>query len=211
MATRVAAGGRDRCPPQRAQRLALLAAAQDGSAAHECLIQFWRRILAPVPRGEVDRYVGWNVPQPPADPSIDDVVAYAELTALATDPEMHHAVRQQYWRNHPESIRDRHGLYIEVGEVVADVVTLVSQGVRPHGGSELDRFVNAHADARGERDTPQFREHMLIDATDNHHRIHRYWALTAQLLGTRITVGPTHDWLYNALARPTELADTADR
>ncbi|MBF6329384.1 MerR family transcriptional regulator [Nocardia transvalensis] len=190
-------------PTQRAERLALLAAAQDGGAVHDSLIQFWRRVLAPVPRCDLDIWLYWNVPEPPADPSVDEVVAYAELAALVADPEMNGAVRQQYWRNQPELIRNRRGLYNDVGDVMEDVVPLVSEGVRPHAGSELDRFVNAHASARGERDSPRFREQLLIDATDTDHRIHRYWTLTGQFLGTRVTVGRAHHWLYDALTHST--------
>ncbi|WP_378730526.1 MerR family transcriptional regulator [Nocardia brasiliensis] len=190
-------------PTQRAERLALLAAAQDGGAAHDCLLRFWRRILAPIPRHDVDIYVGWNVPEPPADPSVDEVVAYAELTALVADPAMNGAVRQQLWRTQPELIRDPRGLYVDVGDVMTDVVPYISAGVRPHSGNELDRFVNAHASARGERDSPRFREQLLVDATDGDHRIHRYWALTRQFLGTRVTVGQAHNWVYDALAHST--------
>ncbi|WP_431956700.1 MerR family transcriptional regulator [Nocardia lijiangensis] len=194
-------------PTQRAERLALLAAAQDGGVVHDCLVRFWRRILAPIPRRDIDMWVYWNVPEPPADPSVDEVVAYAELAALVSDPDMNRTVRQQYWRNEPELIRDRRGLYTDVDYILRDVVPLVSEGVRPHAGSELDRFVNAHAGARGERDSPRFRHQLLIDATDTDHRIHRYWALTGQFLGTRVTVGKAHHWLYEALADSTGLAD----
>ncbi|WP_206055075.1 MerR family transcriptional regulator [Nocardia sp. CS682] len=194
-------------PTQRAGRLALLATVQDSGAAHEGLLRFWRRVLAPVRRCDVDIFVGWNVPQPPADPSVEEVVTYAELAALVAEPDLHNAVRQQLWRKQPQLIRDRQGLYAEVGEAMAAVATLVSADVRPHGGDELDRFVNAHAGARGERDSPGFREQLLIDATDTDHRIHRYWALTEQLLKTRITVGQAHNWMYDALARSTGRAD----
>lgn len=199
-------------PANRPARLALLAAAQDGAAIHDCLVRFWRRILAPLPRAASDPWVCWNVPQPPADPSVDDVVAYAELAALVTDPDLTGIVRRQYWRTRPELIRDAHALYTEVGEVMVDVVSLVTEGIRPHRGSELDRFVLAHAHARGERDTPHFREQMLINATDTDRRIHRYWALTGQLLGTRVTIGQAHNWLYDALNssndQPTSQPDT---
>lgn len=186
-------------PAQRPARLALLAAVQDGAAVHDCLVRFWRRILAPLPRAASDPWVCWNVPQPPADPSVDEVVAYAELAALVADPDLTGIVRRQYWRARPELIRDAHALYTEVGEVMVDVVSLVTDGIRPHSGSELDRFVLAHARARGERDTPRFREQLLINATDTDRRIHRYWALTGQFLGTRVTIGQAHNWLYDAL------------
>ncbi|MET8777577.1 MerR family transcriptional regulator [Nocardia sp. NPDC004654] len=194
-------------PPQRTERLALLAAAQDGSAVHDSLVRFWRRILARIPRRDVDIYVGWNVPEPPADPSADEVVAYAELARLVADPEMKSVVQQQLLRNRPELIRDHRDLYADVDHALREVVPLVADGVRPRGGSELDRFVNAHAVARGERDSLRFREQLLIDATDTDCRIHRYWALTGQLLGTRITVGRAHNWLYTALAHSTDVAE----
>ncbi|MRH87683.1 MerR family transcriptional regulator [Nocardia sp. SYP-A9097] len=188
-------------PAQRGERLALLAAAQDGAAVHDCLVRFWRQILAPIAGARVDGWVQWNVPEPPADPSVDEVVAYAELAGLVGDRAMTPLVRQQLWRSRPELIRDGRALYDEVGDVMADVVPLVAEGVRPHGGSELDRFVSAHAGARGEEDSPRFRRRLLLDATDTDHRIHRYWALTQRFLGTRITVGRAHNWVYDALAR----------
>ncbi|WP_154787862.1 MerR family transcriptional regulator [Nocardia aurantiaca] len=194
-------------PTQQTERMALLAAVQDGDAAYDCLLRFWRRILAPIPQREFDIYVYWNIPEPPVDPSVDEIVAYAELAALVSDPEMDSAVRQQLWRGRSELIRDRRGLYTDVGDILVDVVALVMEGVLPHGGSELDRFVHAHAGARGERDTPSFREQLLIDATDADHRIRRYWALTALFLGTRVTVGQAHNWLFDALASGTEAAD----
>lgn len=88
---------------------------------------------------------------------------------------------------------------------MTDVVPLVSEGVRPHGGKELDRFVNAHAGARGQRDSPSFREQLLLDATDADRRIHRYWTLTGKFFGARITVGQAHNWVYNALAHSSGL------
>ncbi|MFD4429674.1 MerR family transcriptional regulator [Nocardia sp. NPDC058497] len=191
-------------PTERAERLALLAAAQDGGAVHDGLVQFWRRILAPVPRNEVDRWVGWNVPEPPADPSIDEVVAYAELAVLVADSALNSVVRQHLWLSHPELIHDRHRLYTDVGDALVDVVTLVAADVQPHGGAELDRFVTAHAGARGERDSPHFREQLLIEAADADRRIRRYWALTGRLVGDRITVGRALHWVHAALANSTD-------
>ncbi|MFI9509158.1 MerR family transcriptional regulator [Nocardia sp. NPDC052566] len=190
-------------PAERAGRLALLAAAQDGGAVHECLERFWRRVLAPIARRDVDGWLSWNIPEPPADPSVDEVVAYAGLAALVADSDMNSAVRRQFWRSRPELIRDGQGLYADVGDVMADVVPLVAKGVKPHGGSELARFVEAHARARGERDSPRFREQLLTDATDADPRIHRYWALTEQLFEDRVTVGRAHNWIYDALAGST--------
>ncbi|MEV0251777.1 MerR family transcriptional regulator [Nocardia sp. NPDC050712] len=190
-------------PAQRAARLALLADAQDGDAAYDCLVRFWKQILTPISGRDVGAWLCGNVPEPPADPSVETVVAYAELTALAAAPGMSTTVRQQLWRAQPHLIRDPQGLYDRMGELMIDVAALVSAGIRPHAGSELDRFVDAHARARGERDSPRFREQLLTGATDTDPRIHRYWTLTEQLLGTRLIVGPVHHWLYAALAHTT--------
>ncbi|WP_201449886.1 MerR family transcriptional regulator [Nocardia caishijiensis] len=186
-------------PTGRAERLALLAAAQDGGSAHESLVRFWLGTLAPIPPDDVEGWIGWNVPRPPIDPSVEEVVAYAALVAMVSDPALKVIVRQQYWRGRAELVRDPRELYGRIGDVMADVVPLVSAGVRPSGGRELDRFVDAHAGARGECDTPRFRARLLDEATDGDQRIHRYWTLTEQLLGARITVGRAHDWVYRAL------------
>lgn len=190
-------------PAQRAERLALLAAAQDADAVHDCLTRFWRRILTTIPRHDTDAWVCWNVPEPPADPSVDEVVAYAELAALATDPTMKTAVRQRFWRTRPDLIRNPRDLYVAVGDVMADVANLVSNGAHPQPGNELDRFVTAHATARGTQDSSHFREQLLMNATDTDPRIQRYWSLTGRFLGPRITIGRAHNWVYEALIHST--------
>ncbi|MEV0684923.1 MerR family transcriptional regulator [Nocardia sp. NPDC050378] len=186
-------------PHQRAERLAVLAAAEDGRTAHECLVRFWRRALAPIPPGDIEGWLYWNIPEPPADPTVEDVVAYAELTGLVTDTAFNSVVRQQYWRGRAELVGDPRRLYARVGDVMADVVPLVAEGVPPRGGTELDEFVDAHARARGEHDSPSFRAQLLDGATDTDDRILRYWTLTEQLVGERVTVGRAHHWMYRAL------------
>ncbi|GAJ85063.1 hypothetical protein NBRGN_082_00200 [Nocardia brasiliensis NBRC 14402] len=188
---------------QRTERLALLAVAQDGTALHESLVRFWQRVLAPLPRAASDPWIYWNVPEPPAAPSVDEVVAYAELIALTAAPGMSSAVRRQYWRQRPELIRDPYALYREMGELMVEVVHRVAEGAPPQPGAELDRFVTAHARARGEKDSTIFRQQLLTDATDSDARIHHYWTLTAHLLDSRVTIGQAHNWLYNALTQST--------
>ncbi|MEU5408488.1 MerR family transcriptional regulator [Nocardia asteroides] len=188
-------------PAGRAERLAVLAAAQDGDAAHVELLRFWQRVLAPIPGREIDVFVGWNVPEPP-DPTVDQIVAYAELVALTATADLHTAVRHQLWRDRPHLVRDGHRLYAEVGDIMTDVVPRVLRDEHPHSTDEVDRYVRAHARARGERDSPRFRRDMLTGATDTDPRIHRYWTLTDTLLTPRVTVGRAHQWVYEALARP---------
>ncbi|WP_280220794.1 MerR family transcriptional regulator [Nocardia neocaledoniensis] len=191
-------------PERRDERLALLAAAQDGRAVHDELVRFWRRILTPIPRGHVETYVGWNVPEPPVDPSVEEVVAYAELAALAADPAVRGAVRHQLWRSRPELVRDPSALYCAIDESLVEVVAQVGVGAPPRPGRALDRFVAAHAAARGEHDSPHFRNQLLRDASDSDPRVRRYWECTALLLGERITVGRALHWVHGALTHPPE-------
>ncbi|MEU0544880.1 MerR family transcriptional regulator [Nocardia sp. NPDC005978] len=187
-------------PHQRDARLALLEVAGDGDAAHERLVRFWHRALPRIPRYEIDAWVCWNVPEPPGEPTVAQLLDYAELTALACDPELTDAVRQQLWRADPASVRDPHRLYAAVGDVMCEVVRHVGDGVGPRAGAELDRFVRAHAAAHGERDSPGFRARLAAGAADGDPRARRFWALTARLLDDRVTVGTAHGWLRAALA-----------
>ncbi|QLY29598.1 MerR family transcriptional regulator [Nocardia huaxiensis] len=199
-------------PGERAGRLAVLTAVPDGRAAHAALVRFWRRVFTAMPSRDFDDYVDMNVPPPPVDPSAEQVVAYAELTGLVADPEVYALVGQQIWRTRSGAVRDRRGLLAGLTEVCTEVVPMVVDGVPPHPGRELDRFVELHARARGERDSPGFRERLLIGATDGDRRVRRYWSLTGDLFGTPATAGGAHHWLYEALHRwSTEATPRMDR
>ncbi|MCP2275645.1 MerR family transcriptional regulator [Nocardia amikacinitolerans] len=184
-------------PGERAATLAILAGAADGGAAHDSLVRFWRGILAPMAAEQFDGLVSMDIPPPPADPAVEQVLAYAEIIALVADGSMYAAVRQQIWRS--GSVRDRRGLLDGVGEACGAVIEVLPSGERPRPGPELDGFVAAHAEARRARDTPDFRRQLLVGATDADRRIARYWTLTETLTGTPISVGRAHDWLYEAL------------
>ncbi|WP_405648072.1 hypothetical protein [Streptomyces uncialis] len=57
-------------PADRAARLQLLADVQDGGAARDTLIGFWRRtMVAPVSEAMFTAFVTMAVPEPPADPT----------------------------------------------------------------------------------------------------------------------------------------------
>lgn len=187
-------------PEDRAARLSLLAAVENGHAAHDHLLHFWRGILTPLTRRDFDAFRCGNIPEPPVAPSVTEVVSYAELTALVTDPGLSRAMEQQLWRSDPQLIRDRRALFFDVGCTLVEVLPYVATDARPCAGAELDQFVEAHARARGERDSEEFRAHLLAGASDGDCRIQRYWRLTAELFGTSATVGQAHHWLYEALA-----------
>jgi DNA-binding transcriptional MerR regulator len=186
-------------PPDRVARLALLAAAQDGSAAHDALVGFWRRILGPIPSEMFDNFVGMNVPEPPRDPAPETVAGYAELVTFVTDRQFSTAVSQQLWRPSKYPIRDKAELIAGVGEACGMAESQIGAGIEPRSGTALDRFVGAHAAARGTRDTPGFRESLRTGRYDDDQRTHRYWRLTGEISGTATTAGAGQRWLSEAL------------
>ncbi|WP_278264787.1 hypothetical protein [Nocardia sp. AG03] len=108
-------------------------------------------------------------------------------------------MKRHVWRARPDLVRDPRGLYVDIGDIMDDVVARITEEARPCRGSELDRFAAAHADARGFADSPEFRRRITDDGDP---RVHRYWSLTTQLLGSRITVGRALQWINGALTAP---------
>ncbi|WP_433197420.1 MerR family transcriptional regulator [Nocardia sp. CA-107356] len=190
----------DAPPAERAARLELLAAVQDRHSAHDSIVTFWRRTLTPLPQDMFDGFIAMNVPHLPTDPDPHHVVAYAELASLIADPALRVVMSRQLWRSDRTRIRHKLALLTGVAQACESAGHLLLANQQPGPGPELDQFVDAHAAARGERDTARFRQRLLIGATDSDHRIHRYWRLTNEVTGT-VTVGAAQHWLYNALLR----------
>lgn len=184
---------------ERNARLALLTVIQDRHGAYDGLVALWRRLLAPMPPAMFDGFVEMNIPAPPTDPTVRQILAYAELATAVTDPAFAHAISRQLWRT-DGTVRDRRELIEGVAEACEVVGPLVLARVEPRPGPELDRFLAAHTAANGERDTPCFRRRLLEAADDSDPRIQRYWALTSVFTGTT-TAGAAQHWLYRALAR----------
>ncbi|MFF7989228.1 hypothetical protein ACFZDG_05440 [Kitasatospora xanthocidica] len=189
-------------PAERAVRLDLLAAAQNGGAAHDALTDFWRRALtAPVSEAMFAAFVTAAVPEPPADPTPTQVVAYAELFALARDRELTR-ILQAMTRANAELVADEGRLLDGIGEACVLARPMVQAGEPPRAGPALDRFVAVHAVARGGSDTPPFRRLLLAHvAADRDPRMRRYWRLAAEAGGDPATPGAAHLWLTDALAR----------
>ncbi|HEX6351628.1 MerR family transcriptional regulator [Actinophytocola sp.] len=183
-------------PAGRAARLALLSAAHDGRAAHGELVAFWRRFFAePFPRELFHAFVAMNVPEPPADPTPEQVVAYAEMVTLTGALLAPFAERANANRHLDET-----ALLTGVGAACERVVPLVAAGRTPTPGTELDQFVDVHASVRGRRDTPAFRRELFAySAPDRDPRMRRYWALVGTVTGEAATVGTWHGWLLDAL------------
>lgn len=189
-------------PAERAARLELLAAVERGPAARDVVVDFWRRaMLAPISGEMFAAFVAMAVPEPPIEPTPPQVVAYAELAALAADRSLTRRLLERA-RVNIELISDEEALMSGVGEACALAEPLVLAGERPREGPELDRFVAAHASVRGRGDTPEFRRRLLADvAHDREPWMRRYWRLVTEVSGEVVTLGSTHLWLTDSLER----------
>ena len=192
-------------PADRAARLALLAAVQDHHAARDALLAFWHRLfVAPLPGDLVEMFLEVSVPAPPDVPTPRQVVAYAEMVALAGDPTLTRRMRARA-RVNLQRISDEAGLLTGIGEACHLARPLLLAGRKPEPGAALDRFVAAYADGQGCRDTPHFRRELLTTATvDRDPRLRRYWSLVGEITGEPVPVGVAQAWLVDALERSVD-------
>ncbi|WP_200827073.1 MerR family transcriptional regulator [Thermomonospora echinospora] len=188
-------------PAERALRLELLSAAQR-PAARDALVAFWRGVaVAPLPSRLRDAFVDVSVPEPPADPTPAQVVAYAQMVAIAGDRSLTRRLRRR-GRQNAEEISDEGALMIGVGEAWQMAGPAVAAGHDPAPGPALEHFVRSHAVVRGARDTPEFRRRLLRGLQeDQDPRVDHYWRLYGEVTGDRAALGTAHSWLLEALRR----------
>ncbi|MVU83436.1 MerR family transcriptional regulator [Nocardia sp. ET3-3] len=182
------------------RRREALTAVAEPRRVHASMVAFWRGLLEPLPPDLFEAFLVMNVPAPPAGRDARRLVAYAEIGGVLADPGLRTAVSRQLWRTDPGGIRHPRALLVGVAEACQEVDVLLRASASPRPGPALDRFVAAHAAARGLRDTPAFRRLLLSGATDSDQRIHRYWDLTGEITGTT-TTGAAQHWLLLALCR----------
>nr|WP_255495257.1 MerR family transcriptional regulator [Nocardia sp. GTS18] len=175
----------------------LVAAVADPAAAHDALVGFWRHQLAPLPAPVLHDFIDMNVPGPPTDPDPRYLLTYAELVAAVRDPRLTAAMFDTVRHGAVPGVRDEKDLLLSVAQACLSVAPLVAIGEQPRPGTELDHYVHAHATARAERDTPEFRRRLALGAADQ--RVRRYWRLTTALTGESVTSGAAHLWLFDAL------------
>lgn len=195
---------------ERVARLELLGSLPDGHAAQGAVLAFWQRLLDPaLPADTVAMFVAVSVPAPPADPTPQQVVAYARLAALTADRDLQRRLRARA-RASRELVSDPVALLAGMDEAYRLADPLLRAGRRPAPGPALDRFVAAHAEVRGGRDTAAFRHELLTAfrrgtwthvAVPGDPRIRRYWHLLGEATGEPVTIGTVHDWLVDALGR----------
>ncbi|MGV0744788.1 MerR family transcriptional regulator [Mycolicibacterium sp. XJ870] len=187
-------------PHDRAARLQLISAVQDGRRAHDELVTFWRGLFAgSISAESFDGFVDMSIPAPPADPTPARVVAYAELVALARQPVLRTAMAQQLWRFEPTGIADRRVLVAGVAEACEMALPDVLADRPPSPGPAVDRLVDAHASARRVTATPEFRRALATTGADHDPRIHHYWSLVGEIASETATIGALQRWLYDGL------------
>ncbi|MET8448551.1 MerR family transcriptional regulator [Streptomyces sp. NPDC005209] len=185
-------------PEQVAERLELIGAVSVPPST-AALAHYWRRLLPVRLSARLRSAVAEAaIPQPPADPTPDQVVAFARLHALATAAtDGCLATHRPATAAHPDLLYD--GLY--------EAYDLVERALRadrsPGPGEALDCYVAAHARASAARDTPAFRRTLTagLAATD-HPVMSRYWQLAGELVPGP-TLGAADSWLREALTAST--------
>ncbi|ALO12936.1 MerR-family transcriptional regulator [Streptomyces venezuelae] len=194
------------CPAgERAERLRLVGAvaAPPDTAA---LARFWRRTLpVRLPARTVATVLDSVVPRPPREPSPAQVLAFARLHELVTDPRLD---RPEFRPAPP--LPDGEYRPVVLYEGLAEAYALASSqeraGLRPGDDGALDCFVSAYAHASGVRDTPAFRRRLLgLLARSRGPVIHRYWKLATGLFAPDEPVlGALHHHLSVALHAEVE-------
>ncbi|WP_018681347.1 MerR family transcriptional regulator [Actinokineospora enzanensis] len=187
-------------PADRAARLELLAAVQDGRAAHDVLVTFWRdRFPSPITGQVLEMFLDVSAPPPPADPTPDQVVAYAELVALAGDRSLAVRLLQSAAANR-RMISSEVALHDGVGDACATALPKVVAGEPPGPSPELELFVATHAAVRDRRDTPEFRRELLASVeVDREPRMRRYWTDVRVVTAQPASLGEAHTWLLDSL------------
>jgi DNA-binding transcriptional MerR regulator len=194
---------RDCAAEERADRLRLIGAVSVPPST-AALARFWRRWLPPrLPARLVSEILEQTVPQLPADPVPDQVLAFARLHALVSGSCPGPGPHGQPAAHRPGEGYRPAVLYGGLGEAYALAAERMREGRPPHRGEALDCFVSAYARSRGARDTPAFRRGLSRQLAADP-RIDRYWHLTAELISPpsgppEPTPGSAHDWLLAAL------------
>ncbi|WP_426367625.1 MerR family transcriptional regulator [Streptomyces sp. E-08] len=191
---------RDCAAGERTERLRLLGALP-APPDTDALARFWRRALpARLPRPVVSMVLDAVVPRPPEEPDPEQVLAFARLHALVTDPRLE---RPEFRPGPP--LPDGEYRPVVLYEGLAEAYGLASAevlaGRAPQDGGALDCFVAAYAHACGEADTPAFRRRLIgLLALDDSPVLPRYWKLAAGLFAPDEPVlGMLHHHLSVAL------------
>ncbi|MGI5260783.1 MerR family transcriptional regulator [Streptomyces angustmyceticus] len=192
----------DNCSAQeRLRRLEVLSRVQRLPEAQDRLAEAWARTIpASVTARLADAITAQAVPEPPANPTAEVVLAYAELHTLTRHPDF-----PVYWAC--PHVRDKASLYSELLDTSELAAGTVADGLPPQPGEALDHFSRACARSRGEDDTPGFRTFIGTQLHSTIPLFRRYWQHVATITAApRPNLGITHCWLVEALATRHEAA-----
>ncbi|MFH9011671.1 MerR family transcriptional regulator [Streptomyces sp. NPDC017943] len=191
------------CPAaERSERLRILGAVSTPPSTAP-LVRFWRGWLPPrMPARVTAAFLEVAVPQPPDDPTPDQVLAFARLHAMTTSP-CPSGRRPQPDVHRVAGAGGACLLYAGLIEAFDLAGPQVRHDRAPHAGEALDAYVAAYARAYGCRDSREFRR-LLAARLATEPRLDRYWELTAVLRTPpsglpEPTPGTADDWLRGAL------------
>lgn len=180
-------------------RLQAVAAVGDGGNVRDALVGLWRRVFAGAITSQTfDDFVDMTLPVASSGLAPSDVLAYAELADLVRGPTLGVAIAAQLWQFDLGHIVNRRTLVTGVVEACEMAAPAVAAGRVPSSGPALDRFVAAHAGARGMADSPRLRQ-ALAAGTDHDPLVRRYWDLVRQVTAGRVTGGDVQGWLHAGL------------
>ncbi|GAA1944271.1 MerR family transcriptional regulator [Kitasatospora viridis] len=176
-------------------RLPVLGAALQGPPTLDPFAAFWRRVLpVRLPSGLKSAIVDAVLPDLPTDPTPDQVLAYAELHALANDRALAAAARTPAGKD-PARLAL---VYQGADEAYRLALAELARGAEPAPGQALDCYVAAFARGAGRTDDAAFRRE-LTGLRLTHPAVDRYWSLVGVLHDGRPTMGDAHDWITAAL------------
>ncbi|WP_042406121.1 MerR family transcriptional regulator [Streptacidiphilus carbonis] len=195
---------RDCTAEERADRLRLIGAVATPPSTAP-LARFWRFLLPPrLPARLRGAIIEAAVPQPPADPTPDQVLTFARLHALTSGARFDSDFCRPEFRCAEEKL-DPAVLYQGLGDAYALAGQELRAGRTPGRGEALDCFVAAHAEASRLPDSPAFRLRLAGTLTVTADPlVDRYWQLAGELVvpptgPAEPNMGASHEWLRVAL------------
>ncbi|MGW0663740.1 MerR family transcriptional regulator [Streptodolium elevatio] len=202
---------KDCAPAERADRLRLVGAITTPPDT-TAIARFWRRWLPPrLPSHVAAAVLEHAVPDPPHDPTPDQVLAFARLHAFVTgDCAGDSLARCQPAAHRPDEGYQAALVYDGLVGAYALAAPHLLARRPPQPGEALDSFVDAYARARATRDTPAFRRALHAQLVADP-RVDHYWREVAVLRTPASgppppTPGAAHDWLTRSLAADSGLS-----
>lgn len=192
----------DDCTDQeRLRRLEVLSRVQQLPRARLDLLRTWEEKTSALPSSVADTVISQAVPEPPADPSPQMALHYAELHALAEHPGL---AEYLHFLASPQGRYDA-SYYVALVDLLISVQCNAS-GDRPlNVGEDVDRFVAFFTRARAEDDDPRFRAALAAELRGTAALAFRHYTQHLAALTGRPNLGTAYCWMVDALPGPRAL------